>query len=209
MVWPVHNSPFSLRSPGCLEGCKMVDRGQSKKTERPCVEYLINRFESETENFCGGSNSTASSSSLAADADSSLGCSRVYPEKKLVWLTSWDLTSLNNTSCPPYFLKFFSISDMCSMKSWIQHFYLVTLYIASLNVWLTQAALLGYLRKHDNLTLKRWNFPQKGTDGSPLIFRTYSTCIRSAPKEIPNAIFIFTLSYYTSILNFMKIWFIL
>ena len=96
MVWPVHNSPFSLRSPGCLEGCKMVDRGQSKKTERPCVEYLINRFESETENFCGGSNSTASSSSLAADADSSLGCSRVYPEKKLVWLTSWDLTSLNN-----------------------------------------------------------------------------------------------------------------
>ena len=143
MVWPVHNSPFSLRSPGCLEGCKMVDRGQSKKTERPCVEYLINRFESETENFCGGSNSTASSSSLAADADSSLGCSRVYPEKKLVWLTSWDLTSLNNTSCPPYFLKFFSISDMCSMKSWIQHFYLVTLYIASLNVWLTQAALLG------------------------------------------------------------------
>ena len=31
MVWPVHNSPFSLRSPGCLEGCKMVDRGQAKK----------------------------------------------------------------------------------------------------------------------------------------------------------------------------------
>ena len=104
------------------------------------------------------------------------------------------LDSLNNTSCPPYFLKFFSISDMCSMKSWIQHFYLVTLYIASLNVWLTQAALLGDLRKHDNPTLKRWNFPQKGTDGSPLIFRTYSTCTRSAPKEIPNAIFIFTSS---------------
>ena len=54
MVWPVHNSPFSLRSPGCLEGCKMVDRGQSKKTERPCVEYLINRFESETENSVAG-----------------------------------------------------------------------------------------------------------------------------------------------------------
>ena len=29
----------------------MVDRPwPSKKTERPCVEYLINRFESETEN---------------------------------------------------------------------------------------------------------------------------------------------------------------
>ena len=152
MVWPVHNSPFSLRSPGCLEGCKMVDRGQSKKTERPCVEYLINRFESETENFCGGSNSAADS---LADADSSWLFYQSLSRKKLLTFVLRLAQQSKYLTHPPYITIFQALFNFKHQK--LESIFLSgkTLYsLPQCVVWLTQADLLRVSRKHDNPALK-------------------------------------------------------